>query len=166
MDDEERRYDTIILGSGNILFGDDGFGPAVVDHLLRNFDLPGTALALDVGTGIQEILFDILLSENPPRKILVVDVLDQQAPPGKLFWLKPDALQKRGNGIFSLHLPPAPEMLKELEKKGIEVWVLCCQPGEISQTMRIGLSPIMAQAVLKACDKIYKILNRTSDDSD
>jgi len=163
---EEKRYDTLILGSGNILLGDDGFGPAVVDHLIQNFELPKKALALDVGTGIQEILFDLVLSDHPPEKILVVDVMDQKSPPGRLSWRKPDSLPQRASGIFSLHLPPAAEMLTELEKKGVEVWLLCCQPGEISETLQQGLSRPVSLAVLQASEKIYRILKGVPDFSE
>lgn len=31
---------TLILGCGNILFGDDGFGPAVIEYLLSHYDIP------------------------------------------------------------------------------------------------------------------------------
>jgi len=165
-DSEEKRLDTLILGSGNILFGDDGFGPAVVDHLIQNFELPKKALALDVGTGIQELLFDLILTEHPPEKVLVVDVMDQRDPPGKLFWLKPEFLPERTSGIFSLHLPPVRDLLLELKKKGVEISLLCCQPERIPDTMQIGLSHPVSHAVLKASDKIYRMLNGTADDSD
>ena len=30
----------LIFGCGNVLFGDDGFGPAVTDALMANYDIP------------------------------------------------------------------------------------------------------------------------------
>jgi coenzyme F420 hydrogenase subunit delta len=41
---------TLVFGWGNILFGDDGFGPAVVKYLQDNYPLPEEVLALDAGT--------------------------------------------------------------------------------------------------------------------
>ena len=163
---EEKGFDTLILGCGNILFGDDGFGPAVVAHLIQNYNLPKTALAIDVGTGIQEVLFDLILSEHPPEKVVVIEVMEQKAPPGKLFWLKPESLPERTSGIFSLHLPPARDLLLELKKKGVEISLLCCQPERIPETMQIELSNSVSHAVLKASEKIYKMLNGMSDFSD
>lgn len=160
---EKEKLDVLILGSGNILFGDDGFGPAVVEHLLKNFHLPKTALALDVGTGIQDILFDIILSENPPSKIIVVDVFDQNNDPGKISWLKPDSILKKGSRTFSLHLPPPSEMLEELEKKGVKVELVLCQPAHIPDKVQIGLSKRVSEAVLKASLEIYKMLCREAD---
>lgn len=163
MNAEQEKPDVLILGSGNILFGDDGFGPAVVDHLLKNFHLPKTALALDVGTGIQDVLFDIILSENPPSKILVVDVFDQNNAPGSLSWLNPDSIRKKGERTFSLHLPPPSEMFKQLEQKGVMVKLLLCQPAHIPDMVQIGLSKPVAEAVLKASLEIYKMLSSEAD---
>lgn len=48
----------VIFGCGNILFGDDGFGPAVFKELQENYVLPCNFLALDAGTSIWDILFE------------------------------------------------------------------------------------------------------------
>ena len=47
----------LIFGCGNILWGDDGFGPAVIQRLKEHYRLPGNVLAMDVGTSIRDILF-------------------------------------------------------------------------------------------------------------
>ena len=57
----------LIFGCGNILWGDDGFGPAVIAHLKEHYLLPDDVLALDVGTSIRDILFDLILSEKSRR---------------------------------------------------------------------------------------------------
>ena len=38
----------LVFGCGNILFGDDGFGPAVVNHLQEKYSLPDDVLVMDV----------------------------------------------------------------------------------------------------------------------
>ena len=53
----------VVFGCGNILYGDDGFGPAVIKHLQENYPLPADVLVLDVGTSIRDILFDLVLSD-------------------------------------------------------------------------------------------------------
>ncbi len=64
---------TLILGCGNTLFGDDGFGPAVIDYLEKHCRLPEDVSILDVGTGAREILFTIALAEKKPKRIIVID---------------------------------------------------------------------------------------------
>jgi coenzyme F420 hydrogenase subunit delta len=39
----------LIFGCGNILWGDDGFGPAVIPALTERYPLPTDLLALAVG---------------------------------------------------------------------------------------------------------------------
>jgi coenzyme F420 hydrogenase subunit delta len=55
---------TIIFGCGNLLMGDDGFGPAVIAKLEKEQRLPESVEAVDAMTGIREYLFDYLLSEE------------------------------------------------------------------------------------------------------
>ena len=65
----------LIFGCGNVLLGDDGFGPAVIERLERRGDLPGDAHAEDVGTSIRGILFDIALKDRRPEHIIVLDAV-------------------------------------------------------------------------------------------
>ena len=51
----------VVFGCGNILFGDDGFGPAVIEHYLANYPVPDDTFLLNIGTSIRNILFDISL---------------------------------------------------------------------------------------------------------
>ena len=48
------RKHVLILGCGNILFGDDGFGPAVCEYLKTHFEIPEDIGAEDCGTGVRE----------------------------------------------------------------------------------------------------------------
>ena len=47
----------LIFGCGNTLWGDDGFGPAVIEHLHRHYQLPEDVI---VGTSIRDLLFDLV----------------------------------------------------------------------------------------------------------
>ncbi len=63
----------LILGVGNLLFGDDGFGPAVVEDLLQNYAIPEDIYVMDVGTGVRKLLFTLLLGDVQPAEIVIVD---------------------------------------------------------------------------------------------
>jgi coenzyme F420 hydrogenase subunit delta len=52
----------LILGCGNTLFGDVGFGPAMIEALGSETGLPPDAAALDVGIIVSDLLFDGALS--------------------------------------------------------------------------------------------------------
>ena len=59
----------LILGCGNILFGDDGFGPEVARRCLDECPIPPDVAVLNAGTSVRNILFDVLLSENKPSRL-------------------------------------------------------------------------------------------------
>jgi len=79
------RKALLVLGVGNPLFGDDGFGPAVAEELERRGRVPSFAAVLDVGTGVREILFDLILSTERPKEVVIVDALDCSREPGEVF---------------------------------------------------------------------------------
>jgi len=60
----------LILGIGNVFFGDDGFGCALTEYLETHFDVPGSVCLLDAGTGVRNLLFTICLSPVRPRRLL------------------------------------------------------------------------------------------------
>lgn len=76
----------LIFGCGNILWGDDGFGPAVIQRLQEHYRLPADVLAMDVGTSIRDILFDLVLSDKKPRQIFIIDAVEYpDRQPGEVF---------------------------------------------------------------------------------
>ncbi|MFH2030226.1 MAG: hydrogenase maturation protease, partial [Bacteroidota bacterium] len=77
----------LVLGCGNILFGDDGFGPEVVQYLQKNYDIPSHVYVGDAGLSVRKILFNIVLSEIKPKKIIIVDAVDLGKPAGSTFQL-------------------------------------------------------------------------------
>ncbi len=146
----------LIFGCGNILWGDDGFGPAVIQHLDENYALPEDVLALDVGTSIRDILFDILLSEDKPRRIIIVDAVDYpDRNPGELFEIPVEGIPETKSADFSLHQFPTVNMLQELQDHTrVEITVLVAQIGHIPEEVAPGLSPAMKEAVPQACQRL------------
>jgi len=131
----------LILGCGNILIGDDGFGPAVAQLLQSDFEVPADVCVFDAGTSVREILFDTVLSEKKPSKIVIVDAMDCGREPGELFMLDIDALPKVKIDDFSMHQIPTSNLLRELRDHcGIEVIVIGCQVANTSNSVNPGLS--------------------------
>ncbi|MDI6852426.1 MAG: hydrogenase maturation protease [Deltaproteobacteria bacterium] len=148
----------LIFGCGNILLGDDGFGPAVVKRLNDNHALPEHALALDMGTGVREVLFDLILSESKPEKIIIVDAVDHPGrQPGEVFEIAVEDIPAKKIADFSLHQFPTVNMLKELkDHTGIDITILAAQVQEIPEELREGLTPPLAAAVEEACRRILR----------
>ena len=141
----------LILGCGNMLIGDDGFGPAVVQRLCENFPVPADVCVLDAGTSVREILFDTILSDKKPVTIVVVDAMDCGRQPGELFWLQIDALPQVKLDDFSMHQIPTSNLLRELRDLcGIEVIVMACQVSGPTDRVSPGLSTPVERAVEEA----------------
>ncbi len=151
--------DTIIFGCGNVLLGDDGFGPAVIEALHDSCLLPDHVQALDAGTGIREYLIDYALSSiGRPQSILVLDAVDcTDYSPGELVHLDPASIPARKIHDFSLHQFPTVNLLQELnEETGIDVSILAAQVEKLPDQVAPGLSPAMQDAVDRAFAQIIE----------
>jgi len=148
----------LIFGCGNILFGDDGFGPAVVNHLKANYVLPDDVLVMDMGTSIRDTLFDLSLSEKKPKKIIIVDAADQSdRKQGEVFEIPVEGIPEKKTADFSLHQFPAVNILQELKNlTRIDIVVLVAQTEVVPDTIKPGLSETMQAAVSDACERIMQ----------
>jgi coenzyme F420 hydrogenase subunit delta len=145
----------LILGCGNILIGDDGFGSAVAQRLQGNFTIPADVCVCDAGTSVREILFDTVLSEKKPSKIVIVDAMDCRREPGELFMLDIDYLPKIKIDDFSMHQIPTSNLLRELRDHcGIEVIVIGCQVANTCNSVNPSLSTPVEAAVKPAAELI------------
>jgi len=152
----------VIFGCGNVLLGDDGFGPAVIEAL-QHFNLPSMVSVIDAGTGIREYLLDyLMLPTLRPQLLIIVDAGDHQAgAPGEVLECEPTAIPAQKIHDFSLHQFPTVNLLKELrEETGIEVVLLIAQTAVIPDHIAPGLSPPMLAAVDDACHRILRMVAR------
>ena len=145
----------LILGCGNILIGDDGFGPAVAQCLRNDFTIPADVCVFDAGTSVRQILFDTVLSDKKPSKIVIVDAMDCARDPGELFMLDIDSLPEIKLDDFSMHQIPTSNLLRELRDHcGIEIIVIACQVANACDSVNPGLSKLVEAAVKPAAESI------------
>ena len=160
------RYEApvLVFGCGNILMGDDGFGPEVIACLQTRHSLPSSVWAEDVGTSIRDILFDLLLAPQKPKMILIIDAAKQDGrPPGELFELPVDQIASEKVNDFSVHHFPSLNLLKELAELGdVEVRVLTVQVANLPEEIQAGLSPAVAAAIPLACDWALGLIGGTA----
>jgi len=148
---------TLVLGCGNILFGDDGFGCALVDYVESHHRVPDDVCMLDVGTGVRKLLFTLCLSPVRPRRLLVVDALDAGRPVGETFEIDPASIPPIKMDDFSMHQIPTSNLLRELQEDcGVEVRVLACQTGPLPEEICPGLSPAVEAALPRAAEWLVR----------
>ncbi|THB70336.1 MAG: hydrogenase maturation protease [Desulfobulbaceae bacterium] len=156
---------TVIFGCGNLIMGDDGFGPTVIKELHDNYQLPPSAEAIDAMTGIREYLFDyLLMAEGRPEHIIILDAVDfDDREPGDVFFIDSSSIPAKKIHDFSLHQFPTVNLLHELEEHtGIKVTIIAAQVEYIPAEIEPGLSKPMITAVSRACEKIMHILSENS----
>ena len=147
----------LVLGCGNVLFGDDGFGPAVAQYLQARPELPAEICVIDAGTSVREILFDVVLSETRPRKIVIVDAMDKGLKAGQLFRPSINAVPLKKLDDFSVHQLPTSNLVRELQELcEVEVEVIACQVQHIPESVSPGLSPPVKAAVTEAAEMVIR----------
>lgn len=145
----------LVLGCGNVLFGDDGFGPEVVEHLQKNFEIPPEVCVINAGLSVREILFTITLSDKQPKRIIIVDAIDIGKPPGETFELDISEIPEIKIDDFSMHQLPTSNLLKELKNIcGVDVRVISAQVQNIPEEVAPGLSKVIKDSIPGVCDKI------------
>lgn len=155
----------LVFGCGNPLFGDDGFGPRVIEHIETHHRLPEHAACMDAGTSIRDILFDILIAETRPRRIVIIDAAEKSGrTPGEIYEISVDEVDAKKTADFSLHQFPTTNMLKELkDQTDVDVRILVTQIQHIPEAIQPGLSPAVEAAIPEVCRKLMDIIYESTE---
>ena len=145
----------LVIGCGNILFEDDGFGPAVtvaLEEYFKEHELPENVLILDAGTGGPHYIFS--LPNEMWKKLIIVDIVDYGAEPGTLRIFDVNELPE--GSYENVHSWPVNQPLHELNDS-VEIMVIGCQPESISAPdVKLGLTNNVENAIPKAIQIILK----------
>jgi hydrogenase maturation protease len=137
------KPDTLVLGLGNPLRGDDGIGPAVIEWLQAH-DLPPGAVAIDGGTRGLELV----LTLADCRRALIVDAAEIGRAPGRWERFSPDLIRLKDGPTISLHAAGLADALALGEALGVlpeEVVIFGVQPAWLDWSP--GLSAEVQAAV-------------------
>lgn len=113
---------TAVVGIGNILRGDDGLGPKLIEMLKTK---PTKAALFDCGTAPENYIFPILAASCDT--IILVDAADLGLPAGAI---KVFDLDEISGVSFSTH-NPSPRLFTDLLQTGkgdLNIFVISVQP--------------------------------------
>ena len=150
--------DVGVVGLGNVLMGDDAFGPWVVQLLLARYDFaPGVAVN-DLGTpGL-----DLVPWVTNLEALILVDTVSSQAAPGTIRLYRRDEILKHPpQARLSPHDPALKEALLTAEFAGQaprEVLLVGAVPEQTE--MGVGLSPALRDAISPAAEEVLRELER------
>ena len=147
---------TYVLGLGNVLMGDDGFGPAAVRACAERYATGPEVEVIDVGTpGL-----DLTPWFTDARHVVIVDTVRAAAPPGSLrLYHKADLLRHAPFSRVSPHDPGVKETVLTLEFAGRapeRVTVVGVVPAHVG--MGLTLSAQVSGAIPAALDAIAQAL--------
>jgi len=136
-----------IVGIGNIIRGDDGLGPKLIEILKARGGLPGASL-FDCGTAPENYIFPILSTSCDT--LMLVDAANIGREPGAVEVFDLDKISRVS---FSTH-NPSPRLFTDLLKTGkedMDIFVISVQP----KSTGIGM-PLSAE-VLRSLESIADI---------
>ena len=148
----------LVLGIGNLLWADEGFGVRAVEAFGRTFDLPASVLLMDGGT--QGLLLMPHIQEA--THLLIFDAVDFGQPPGTMVLRRNEEVPAYlHSGKMSLHQTGFQEVLALCDLLGSrppEMALIGLQPldwdtfgGDLTAVARDSLPPTLdlAKAVLR-----------------
>lgn len=144
-----------VLGIGNTILSDEGFGVRVVEYLQKNFIFPDNVALVDGGTLGVELTHFI----TGTQRLLIVDSIDGGVAAGTTFHLRGEEIKAHFAQKISAHEIGIQDVLTMLEltgKKIPHVELIGAQP--FSLEAGVELTPAMAKLVPLFADKAIKIL--------
>jgi hydrogenase maturation protease len=147
-----------VLGLGNVLMGDDAFGPWVVQMLLAEHTFPEDVVVNDLGTpGL-----DLMPWVSDLEALILIDTVRAEAPPGTIrLYRRDDILRHPPGARLSPHDPGVKEALLTAEFAGQaphEVLLVGAVPERTE--MGVGLSAAVREAVSLAAHEVLHELAR------
>ncbi|MCL2863230.1 MAG: coenzyme F420-reducing hydrogenase, FrhD protein [Methanimicrococcus sp.] len=162
---EYLEKEVLVLGCGNILLADDGFGFAVIQKLngmkesnpVLNSDKIGI---IDAGTGASHFILSLIDEGTPLKKIIIADIIDYGLEPGRLTKLYAKDLPDIPKYQIDAHDMPLAGMLTDIcSKYGVEVVVIGCQYKHMSAPdICMELSDEVAASVDEAAEMVIEEL--------
>jgi hydrogenase maturation protease len=169
MANQEQTSDTLVLGIGNLLWADEGFGVRCVEALQASHVLPPGVLAMDGGT---QGLY-LLPYVQQARRLIVFDAIDYGLVPGTLRRIEDDAVPRfMGAKKMSLHQTGFQEVIAAAELTGQcprQMLLVGVQPeqledfgGSLRPVVRARVAEAVAIAVQRLRDWGHDIVARAT----
>jgi len=143
----------LVLGIGNVLWADEGFGVRCVEALHQRYDLPEGVSLVDGGTQGMYLLDHVCAADH----VLVLDAIDYKLPPGTLRVFRDGEVPVWADTLMSLHQATFQELLslarlrdrfpEKITLIGVQPDVLDDLGGSLSPAVRARLDEAVDLAV-------------------
>lgn len=140
-----------ILGVGNFLFTDEGFGIRVIEKLQAEVRFPEEVRVVDGGV----LGINLLGVISKPKHLIVVDTMRNHGKPGDIYRIEGEQIPERIRAKNSLH-----------QVDFLEALTLCQALDNVPRTVIIGIEPediqtlslTMTPAVQAKADEVIEMV--------
>ena len=143
----------LVVGVGNVLHGDDGFGIEVANQLMKRTDIPESVKVMETGIGGMSLVQELMYGYDA---LAILDAYKNSRVPGEISILEPvlpdlsemDAHERRDYFADTHYATPmrALSLLQHISNLPGTIRIVGCEPEELD-TLRIGLSTSVASAI-------------------
>ncbi len=163
----EVAAETLVIGLGNPLMGDDGLGLVALERLTSRWRLPPLVRPVDGGT----LGLSLLPLIEGAEAVLVLDAIDAGQSPGSLVRLNDDQLPRMLGHRISCHQSGLPEVLALGQLRGtlpprlaaIGLQPACVRPGGLSHEVARALDDAVRAAATQLAAWGHHLVHRTSE---
>jgi hydrogenase maturation protease len=142
----------LVLGLGNSIMTDDGFGVKVVNTLSSRYHFQGKIRLIDGGT----LGLDLLPHLEDVQSLLIIDALDMRDNPGQLFRIEGEDVPRAFASKLSVHQMGLQDLLAVAELQGhvptkLVVWGVqpeCIEMGtDLTSTVESAVEPVVQKVL-------------------
>jgi hydrogenase maturation protease len=155
----------LVVGVGNLLRQDDGFGIVVAQRLSERPDLPDGVRVTETGIAGVGLVQDLMDGYDA---LVIVDAVERKGEPGTLYLLEPGVPDirawtddERRAFLADLHQVDPSKALGLAAALGIlppVVRIVGCEPAECDEA-EIGLTPAVAHAADLAIERTMQLIH-------
>lgn len=146
-----------ILGVGNILFSDEGFGVRVVEKLDELYQFPENVSLIDGGV----LGLNLLGIISEADRLIVIDAVRNQGEAGSMYRIEKEAIPERIRAKNSLHqvdLLEALTLCQALDKVP-ETVIFGIEPKDI-ETLSDILTPVTSEKIVPMMEMVLAELDK------
>jgi|WetSurMetagenome_2_1015567.scaffolds.fasta_scaffold212528_2 hydrogenase maturation protease len=146
----------LILGVGNLLLTDDGFGVHVINEL-RNIPLPPNVTLIEAGIVSHQLIPDF----HEADLLIFIDAVEAGDTPGSIFRFRPEDMQFMSNIKASLHDMSLIDVLHMTALTGErpETIIIAVQPKDV-RTCSLELNDEIRAVIPRVIELIFEELKK------
>lgn len=148
-------YELLVIGLGNTLHGDDGFGPRIVAELQKRYTFPEDVRLVDGGI----LGLSLLPLIEEAKEVVVIDTVVLHKEPGTLYRFPISALKIPDESPLYVHEMGIAEVLHIVKSNGREVggFVIGIEPENVS-SWTLALSDVVENKVGETVELVAREL--------